>query len=119
MKFSALLSIIFLTGCAAVPHQSYDREKVRLAINSHKKAFKACYDEALNRDKDVKGRVVIEFDIETEGKVTKAFAITNDTKDAVLGACLSDKVKSITFPEPPDAEIARVRYPFVFSSQKR
>ena len=119
MRLIYIVSVLLVTGCVAVPKENIDREEIRQTISSNRSKFKLCYDEALKRNENLSGRIVVEFDIETQGDVPRAFAIENDTQDTVFGSCIADQLKTIKFPPPPKEEIARVRYPFVFSSQKR
>jgi hypothetical protein len=85
---------------------------ITLVIKRYKNHIKVCYDQALGRNRDTKGRVEIEFSV-AGGTVQTASIAKNDTGDDELGTCISKKVKALKFDPSVEAEVI---YPFVLSS---
>ncbi len=96
---------------------SIDREAIRRVILDNISQIRNCYERILNQKPDLFGKLVIEWDIENKGKVKKAKAIKNTTGSRKLASCVVKRLRSWRFPEPPDDQIARVTYPFVFAAK--
>ncbi len=94
-----------------------DKEAIRRVIRENRKLFQYCYDQALRRNSDAYGKVEIQWDIEERGRATNALVKSNSTGDSAFGTCVRDKIKGLTFPEPPADQVARVVFPFVFAAQ--
>ena len=94
-----------------------DREAIRRVILDNISQIRNCYERLLNQKPDLFGKLVIEWDIEEKGRVKKARAISNSTGSSELATCVVTRLKTWRFPEPPDDQIARVTYPFVFAAK--
>ncbi len=87
---------------------------VRMKIFKEKSQMRSCYEKYLDtnpEEKKVKAR--IGFTIGTSGKVTKAACECN-VQNAALKTCLTEAIKSITFPKPEGGS-ARFEYPVSFT----
>lgn len=80
-------------------------------------ALRFCYEEALIRDPETKGRVVVIFDISSEGQTTKAQIETSSVNDKLFERCILRKVTRWRFPKPKGGA-ATIKYPFVFYTTK-
>lgn len=96
---------------------SIDKEAIRRIIQQNKNAIRSCYERSLQRKPDLYGKLVLEWDIEEKGKVTRASVKSNSLGDDQVATCIMGRIKSLRFPEPPPDQIGRVTFPFVFSSQ--
>lgn len=94
-----------------------DREAIRRVVQANIKAIQFCYETALQRDKDLYGKLVLEWDIAERGRVTRAVVKSSTLSNNQVATCIINRLKTWTFPEPPPNQIAVVAYPFVFSSQ--
>lgn len=108
---------INVEGEAASFTGSIDKEAIRRVIRENRKLFQYCYDQALRRNSDAYGKVEIQWDIEERGRATNALVKSNSSGDSAFGTCVRDKIKGLTFPEPPADQVARVVFPFVFAAQ--
>ena len=131
-KYIIVLSLfIFIASCAHEPTLlgtfdidspefagTVDREKIRQVIRENMKSFQACYNEALKRNKDCHGKIEVEWDIIDKGVVTNAKTVRSTLKDTQFDECMVTAITKLTFPEPPPTQVARVKYPFVFSSRE-
>jgi hypothetical protein len=89
-----------------------DSKEVNRIIGQKMAAVKGCYERALRRDPNLKGKLVIRFTISGSGKVTSAEAIENDLTPEV-GTCVADAFKRFRFPEPEGGSLT-MESPFMF-----
>jgi hypothetical protein len=75
--------------------------------------FRACYDEGLRRDHNLRGRVAIRFVIGREGTVTNARDSGSDLPDALVVQCIVRAYGDLCFPQP-EGGIVTVVYPVMF-----
>lgn len=96
---------------------SIDREAIRRIIQQNKNAIRSCYERSLQRKPDLYGKLVLEWDIEDKGIVTRTAVKSNTLGDDQVATCIMGRIKALRFPEPPPEVTGRVTFPFVFSSQ--
>ncbi|HWB81867.1 MAG TPA: VIT domain-containing protein [Nannocystaceae bacterium] len=92
---------------------SIDRHIIRRIVRAHLGEIRGCYNAALVRDPNAKGRVVVQFTIGKLGLVHVAAIQESEIDDAALGKCITSKVRKWKFPVSADASAAVVSYPFV------
>lgn len=73
---------------------------------------RACYQDALRRVPQAKGRIVVRFSITPEGPVSLARALSSEVDDAKLVACVVRAFEELAFPAS-DREPIVVTYPLV------
>ncbi len=108
---------IQIDGSDAEFEGSMDKEAIRRVIRSNKRAIKACYELALNRNKDLYGKLVLQWSIVERGKAIKPKVVSNSLNDRKVASCIIRKLVTWRFPEPPENTEGIVTFPFVFSSQ--
>ncbi len=96
---------------------SIDKEAIRRIIQANKNSIRACYERSLQRKPDLYGKLVLEWDIEEQGRVTRTSVKSNTLGDSQVANCIMGRIKELKFPEPPPDTVGRVTFPFVFSSQ--
>ncbi len=94
-----------------------DREAIRRVIRDHIREIRNCYERELQRSPDLYGKLVLEWDIEEGGRVTRCVVKSNALGNDAVANCIASRLKQWKFPDPPRGVIGRVSYPFVFSSQ--
>lgn len=94
-----------------------DKEAVRRVIIANKAQIRACYEEELNKNFGLYGKVTVTWDIQAQGRVGKAFVKSSTLKNSNVEKCIVRRLKTWRFPEPPSGATARVSYPFVFSAR--
>ncbi len=85
-------------------------------IQSHNDDARACYEEALSKDKAAAGKVKIRFLIGLNGKVEASDLELNTFKDKGVYTCLKTKMKAWSFPKPRGDERVSIAYPFEFKT---
>jgi TonB family protein len=93
-----------------------DREIIQRVIREHRREVRACYEEALQRDADLEGRVVVAFLIAPSGRVAAANVAESTLRSDEVETCLTRRVRQWRFPEPRGGGSVNVNYPFVFSA---
>jgi hypothetical protein len=90
-----------------------DKDIIRRIVRAHINEVRYCYNQALARDPNAKGRVAVQFTIGGTGKVPSAVVQESTLKDAAVGNCIAQSVKRWTFPKPEGGGSVIVTYPFV------
>lgn len=90
-----------------------DEGTVRRVALRHMAAIKYCYEKALIRDPNAKGKIVVRITIGQTGRVVEADIESSTIKDAEMLSCILRMVRRWRFPNPKGGEVV-VTYPFVF-----
>lgn len=111
-------SFVDFKGQKATFSGSIDREGIRRVIRDNRGLIRACYNEALNRNESLSGKLVLHWDIEEDGRVSKAGVVTNGLGDEEMASCVLNRLRLWNFPPPPRGQIGRITgYPFVFMAK--
>jgi hypothetical protein len=94
-----------------------DREAVRRVVMQHIREFRACYEQGLNRDENLAGKVILEWEFGGRGRVLKAKVVSTTLRNTTVENCFVKRLKMWQFPDTPPNQIAVVRFPFVFDSK--
>ncbi|MCA9507620.1 MAG: AgmX/PglI C-terminal domain-containing protein [Myxococcales bacterium] len=106
----------FVKGSEAVlPKGGIDEKGVRLALRRRERGIQQCYERALKTNTKLRGKVILEWSINEEGRVVKIRVIENTLGDSNVANCISDIIKRIRFPGATKG-IVPVRKTFVFES---
>jgi len=89
-----------------------DGELIRRAVGPHVGEVRRCYDTALGRDPNARGRVTIAFEIDGAGKVPAATVQASTMRDPAAGECIAAAMVGWKFPRPRTGT-AQVVYAFV------
>ena len=92
-----------------------DKDIIRRVVRSHINEVRACYNQGLAKDPNLKGRVEIAFTIGADGKVTLTKVASTTLSDANVGTCIATTMKRWVFPKPDSGSVA-VTYPFVLEA---
>ena len=92
-----------------------DKDIIRRIVRAHINEVRACYNQGLNRDPNLRGRVSVNFMITSGGTVGTSVVQDTDLKDRSVANCIAKAVKRWKFPKPPGGGNAIVTYPFTLS----
>jgi pSer/pThr/pTyr-binding forkhead associated (FHA) protein/outer membrane biosynthesis protein TonB len=95
-----------------------DKEAVRRVVRAGNREVRGCYERELNKNPNLEGKVVLEWEIGEAGKVLKVRVKTSTIGNAELESCMMARLQSWRFPEPPSGLTAVVQYPFMLMNQK-
>ncbi len=69
-------------------------------------AFRGCYVEALERDRETEGRVGLLLEIDEDpGQVSSSTVDETNIRDAQMPQCVADAASDISLPEPPGVPV--------------
>jgi hypothetical protein len=108
-----------LAGDAGTSYRrgSLDREEIRAVIRQHTSEVRACYEARLARLLALRGRVVVNFVIGSDGTVVGSFIRHTTMHDRTLEICVGRLVCRWQFPKPLGGGIVNVTYPYNFTPQ--
>ena len=93
---------------------SLGKDQIRPVIQQHIGEVKQCYEAQLQKNKSLAGRVMVNFTIGTDGKVTDSRISETTLKNPDCEKCIADAVQSWQFPKPRGGKVV-VNYPFVLA----
>jgi hypothetical protein len=92
-------------------YADYHKGSIKTGVESHRDAIRLCYEQALQAQPGLAGKVVAKFTIGLEGTVVQA---TAEGLDPGVDACVEKVILAMTFPKP-DGGVVSVTYPFDFA----
>src|SRR5690554_24613 len=93
-----------------------DRAIIERVIRQHRREIRSCYEQELQRNPGLEGRVVVSFVIDPTGQVARANVGTSTMGNKTVEDCITLRVRRWRFPEPKGGGLVRVNYPFTFVS---
>jgi len=97
---------------AAMVRGSLSKQVIRRVIKRHVNEVRFCYEQQLQSDPTLEGRVVIKFVIDAKGNVVQAAVAESTFNDTIIETCILQAVRRWTFPAPEGGGIVVVNYPF-------
>lgn len=122
--FAVAIMMFFLGGCATTSPDKpadeisagMDKEGIRKAIREHIVPIRHCYESDMKkRPAWIYGKLVLEWDIEDDGKVSKV--AIKDKFLSTVDSCIASVIKETKFPAAPKGQVGRVVFPFVFTDK--
>ena len=98
---------------ARVPDPA-ERVAIGETIRSQLEPLQECYNQRLERVPALRGKLLVRFEIDRDGKVARPSA--DGMTDAKLVQCVLDEVVKWQFVKPPGNAILQVAYPIVFTA---
>lgn len=94
------------------------KDQVRQAISDNKRALRNCHEQYLTYKKDLGGRIVLRWKINSEGPVDTISTQASNTTYPNFDTCVTDVIKKIVFPKAPNGNSTVVIYPFLFQPKR-
>jgi hypothetical protein len=95
-------------------HGPLSMDAIRTVVHAHRAQLRYCYNQALTRQPDLAGKLVMRFVIAESGYVASARVEGGDLSQPELAACVRDRMLTWRFPAPRGGGEVTVSYPFVF-----
>jgi hypothetical protein len=92
------------------------KKAVQEMVRSHFETYHDCYKQALHRDKEAAGDVVVRFLIGSTGRVTHAGLERLTLRDCDVAECIVADIEKTMFP-PPEHGVVTVVYPIHFEPE--
>ncbi|MFK8138055.1 MAG: AgmX/PglI C-terminal domain-containing protein [Bdellovibrionales bacterium] len=93
-----------------------DREVIAAVIRKNIGEIRYCYERQLSADKDLQGKVKVEFTIDAKGSVARQTVKDTTLKSAKVEGCILRRIAGWKFPKPKGGTKVLVAYPFLFKS---
>lgn len=90
-----------------------DRDQIAAVINRNLGQVRFCYEQGLQGDPNLNGRVAVDFVIGGKGAVTAANVASSSLNSKAIEDCIVLRLKSWKFPLPQGGVDVKVSYPFV------
>ena len=109
------------SNVSAIVDGKVNKAAIRKTFLSHRSDIHSCYKEAHEKNPEVSGKFVINFEIQEDGstKDEKINTEKSTIEDEDFGECLIGKIRGIQFPKAPEGQTVTVRYPFRFSGKRK
>jgi TonB family protein len=98
---------------AGEPIPAWIREMIRKRVRDRLPELEGVYADAIRRNGDLKGRLLVRFWINPSGRIVGAESVDEVFRDAAFVNAVLGKVRQWTF-DPPAGRTVEVNYPFVF-----
>ena len=96
---------------------SMNPEKIRDVIRKHLPEIQQCYITDMKENGKAEGRMILEWDIEDGGKITRVETVKTPSQH--LATCATSHLRTWKFPALKGQCIANVRFPFYFSPAEK
>jgi len=114
------MSLIGSAGSAPVPlgreaiiQGGLDRDMIAAVIQKNMGQIRFCYEQGLQADSKLAGRVAVDFTINGNGLVTLAGVGSSTLNSKMVEDCILLRLKSWKFPMPEGGVDVKVSYPFL------
>lgn len=88
-----------------------DQDGLQRTLRRKRADIERCYERALAGDPELAGRILIEFTIGSDGRVSSA-SLRENTVGSSVGSCIEGRVRRWRF-DPPEGGNATVRVPYI------
>ena len=106
VAFGLCLALGGLTAACGAELNPKTEGHIMSALQAKQDAFKACYEEALQKDREYKGEMGLLLDINAQpGKVTNAKVEKSQIDNGKMKKCVAAAASDISLPEPPGVPV--------------
>lgn len=92
-----------------------DKDVIAKVIRRHQNEIKYCYEQELNKDPNLAGKVAVQFTIDPTGSVADASTAETTLNNATTENCMLSRIRRWKFPEPKGGGVVTVTFPWIFS----
>jgi hypothetical protein len=91
------------------------KQDVLKTVQRRAAAIRSCYEVALQLNPDLKGKIVVKWTINLDGKVEGVQTVSNNLNNKKVEECMAKVIGHMRF-KRPSGGICIIKWPFVFSS---
>jgi len=101
--------------------EAYIKGAVKNTIVKHAKSIQSCFLKLIESNPDIpeSGRVLVDWQINSGGKVFEAGVVSDEFSNKEFQACLREKIGEIIFPAPPSVRPVYVEHTFLFRKEDK
>ena len=115
-----LLQVRQQVGGTEEVQKIYLKGPAKNTIVKHSQSIQSCYLSLIESTPDIPetGKVLIDWQIDSEGKVFEAGVVRDEFSNMEFQSCLGSKIEGIIFPAPPSGRSVYVEHTFVFKKEE-
>ena len=108
-------------GASKEEKESYLKGPVKNTIVKHAGSIQKCFLSMIERSPDIpeSGKVLIDWQIDSSGKVFGAGVVRDDFLNKDFQSCLQTNISRIAFPIPPSRNSTYVEHTFLFRKEDK
>jgi TonB family protein len=110
-----LLTLLFTVNACTTADTLSESENPQDRVRAAMSDIQECYDDAQKKIAGLRGRVVVEFDYNDRGKVTKCVIKESTLGKAKVESCLCKEITEIKFTPAPTGKLKSSDYAFEFA----
>lgn len=95
-----------------------DKKQIDTVIHQNLGTIRYCYQQALQTQPSLQGKVVVQLVIAVDGSVASARTERSSLHNSEVEACINSRMMHLTFPAPQGKGLVILSYPLIFSTQK-
>ena len=116
-----LLQVRQQDGVSEEGQEAYLKGAVKNTIVKHAQSIQICFLKLIESNPDIpeSGRVLVDWQIDSKGKVFEAGVVSDEFSNKEFQACLREKIGEIIFPAPPSGRSVYVEHTFLFRKEDK
>ena len=101
--------------------ESFLKGAVKNTIVKNAQSIQSCFLKLIESTPDIpeSGRVLVDWQIDSKGKVFEAGVVSDEFSNKEFQACLREKLGEIIFPSPPSVRPVYVEHTFLFRKEDK
>ncbi len=101
--------------------ESFLKGAVKNTIVKNAQSIQSCFLKLIESTPDIpaSGRVLVDWQIDSKGKVFEAGVVSDEFSNKEFQACLREKIGEIIFPSPPSVRPVYVEHTFLFRKEDK
>jgi TonB family protein len=93
-----------------------DKDVIMKVIKRHQNEIKFCYEQELQKNPTLGGKVAVAWTIDPAGGVSDANVSESSISNANVESCIVQRIRRWKFPEPAGGGVVNVTFPWIFKA---
>lgn len=93
-----------------------DKDVIMKVIKRHQNEIKFCYEQELQKNPALAGKVAVAWTIDPAGGVSEANVSESSVGNANVESCIVQRIRRWKFPEPQGGGVVNVTFPWIFKA---
>ncbi len=93
-----------------------DKDVIMKVIKRHQNEIKFCYEQELQKNPALAGKVAVAWTIDPTGGVSEANVSESSVGNANVEGCIVQRIRRWKFPEPAGGGVVNVTFPWIFKA---
>lgn len=93
-----------------------DKDVIMKVIKRHQNEIKFCYEQELQKNPALAGKVAVAWTIDPSGAVSEANVSESSISNANVEGCIVQRIRRWKFPEPQGGGVVNVTFPWIFKA---